>query len=82
MTCSKAADPERHPWPLAFVGKMTRNIGAPRGIVRYRLPLGTELSPLRRNGKGKLMRLGSRFRHRNDSSVKIICRACRHKVDS
>jgi hypothetical protein len=47
-------------------------------VGRYR----TVLSPRRRNGKGKLIRLGSRFRHRNDSSVKIIWRACRHKVDS
>ena len=31
-------------------------------IGRYR----TVLSPRRRNGKGKLIRLGSRFRHRNE----------------
>ena len=59
-----------------------RFVCVPRGIVRYRVPLTNVLSPRRRNGKGKLIRLGSRFGRRNDSSVEIIWRACRHNVDS
>ena len=56
--------------------------GVERRIFPYRLPLTTELSFLQRNGKGKAIHLGARFCRRNVSSVKIIWRACRHKVDS
>ena len=40
---------------------------------------GPSLAPTTK-WEGKLIRLGSRFGRRNDSSVEIIWRACRHNV--
>jgi hypothetical protein len=40
------------------------------------------LGSRRRNENGKVERLGSRLRRRNDSSVNTICRACRHSMCS